>query len=337
MFDMIRSVVPSLLLPVLLIVSVPAPAEEQTAADPAQGILRQLGFDPDDALPRLRKGEILSEERGAAVAVAVMMNGDLDAIARWLQGEELLLSNREVRAFGLIAAPYTDAVFQPVRLDPQEEADWIDALFSGKPSRDVNLSTEELQGFAALQDRFEGTCSEDPACVAEVNRLFREVLLARTKAYLRGGLDAIAPYAREGGKSLEPGAALRADAEAVGAIGRALPGFQKNYLDYAGGDLAGTGHELAWLQEVTGGQRNYVLSHRFYRREPGGVIVAERQFYVGRFYDAFEAVLAGIPTQDGILLCFRARPTPDGGVGGKKLTSVITARLKELRKTVGGK
>lgn len=338
---MIRSAVPSLLLPVLLTASISTPAEEPAAADPTPGILRQLGFEPDDALPRLRKGEILSEERGAAVAVAAMVSGDLDAVARWLQGEELLLSNREVQAFGLIAAPYTDVVFQPIRLDPQKEADWIDALFSGEPGREVNLSAEELEAFAALRDRFEGTCSADPACVAEVNRLFRAVLLARTRAYLKGGLDAIAPYARESGRSVEPGAALRTDAESLVAIGRALPGFQKHFLDYQGGDLEGTGHELAWLQEVTQGNRNYVLSHRLYHREPGGVVVAERQFYVGRLYDAFQAISAGIPTQDGILLCFVARPMADGAgtvaVGGKKLATVVTARLKELRKTIGGK
>jgi len=58
---------------------------------------------------------------------------------------------------------------------------------------------------------------------------------------------------------------------------------------------------------------------------------------VGRLYDAFQAVLAGIPTKDGILMCFLARPTADPGVatGGKKLASTITEQLGNLRKAVG--
>jgi hypothetical protein len=80
---------------------------------------------------------------------------------------------------------------------------------------------------------FKQTLKRTPQRVIEdaAGEYFREILLQRYEVYRRGGMNAIAPYARKEGRDSKPSLELRQAANANTILSHYFPALGKAWLD----------------------------------------------------------------------------------------------------------
>ena len=172
-----------------------------------------------------------------------------------------------------------------------DEGDEIRKLLAVKPGSDFNLSKEEVARFATLAERFSSRgCERDAACRSAVNETYRSVLAKRLAAYRKGGLEAIAPYARGGRRQADPREELRLAAEQLPLVRRHVPEVYRAWLEYPRAQPEGSRHQFLWLKRVADGRPTLILTHRAIYETDDAIFLAERHFYVGQFYNSLQMV-----------------------------------------------
>ncbi len=170
-----------------------------------------------------------------------------------------------------------------------EEGDEIRDLLKVKPGSDFNLSSAEMARFTTLAKGLSsGGCERDAACRSAVNETLRAVLAQRLDAYRKGGVSAVAPYARGRGKVADPGQEMRLAAEKMPLVRKRAPEIYQAWLDYPRAQPEGSEHQFLWLKRNVEGRPTFVLAHRAFYQTEGAIFAAERHFYVGQFLNSLQ-------------------------------------------------
>ena len=334
----------------LLLVPLSLCAEVLSAADPAvptvEEILSYLGFDPA-AKRDLLAGKILQsgipegDDTELAVTVAMVVPYTLQRVVEAFRSGRILEVDRDVLAFGeLRPEPGLEDGMAALTLSPEDRAE-IPKLLSAEPGSTFNMTAGEIASFRAVRRRFSSKDPEkDPACVEEVSKCWRRLLLDRARAYQKSGLKAIAAYDRGGGTQSSPGAELRSAGRAAKLLER-FPAFYRNFIDYPAGAAPEFEHRFYWIKERVEDRPAFVLSHRTFYQRPDGAIITERQIYVGHSYNSLQIVLGCMPAGERTLVFYTNRTFTDEvagfatglrhSMGRKRMLATIVSSFAEMQ------
>jgi hypothetical protein len=310
---------------VLALLAAPA-AHAQTTAVDGYEIARSLGFERA-ALERVMSGDLVARrstettDKELALIVWGWTQQSVPALFELLQADDVLRVDRKLIAYGEIDGDDLLASFAALSLDAESIVELRMTTLDGP----LNLSHDELRAIA--QARNEG---EYPDAVLNA---YRHLLAGRTAMYLAGGMDAIAPYAR-GKSKAEPGAELRSATRGYRVLKSQVPGFYRAWAEFprpatyaANWELS---HRFFWILQSVEGRPTVVLSHSMLGIRDGRAFAAERQFYVGRSYNASETVWGGLPAQTGSFVYYHNRTSTDQITGaGSAIKKSIGRRLMQ--------
>jgi len=173
----------------------------------------------------------------------------------------------------------------------------------------------------------------------KVSDEYRRLLRDRTRAYQRGGLAAILPYARAGNALTDPAAELRLalpDAEHVARQGRQL---RDALSRYPAAQPANALHHFYWVKRRVQRRPDLSLLHQMVIADPELVVHVERYFYVGHSYNVAQIITGAFAYQDGAVLFATSRFSTDEilGVASQLKRSVGRTQLRdEMRKRLEG-
>ncbi|MCP3956527.1 MAG: hypothetical protein GY719_01605 [bacterium] len=213
-----------------------------------------------------------------------------------------------------------------------EEGDEIRGLLEAEPGSDFNLSKEEIGRFTSLAKGVStGGCDRDAACRSKVNAAYRTVLAERLEAYRKGGLQAVANYARSRNKVADPRQELRLAAEQMPLLRQRAPEIYRAWLEYPKAQPEGSHHQFLWLKRNVEGRPTFVLTHRAVYETEGALFSAERHFYVGQFYNSLQ--MASYTTSLGpdslYLLLNRTSTDLVGGFGSSAKKMVGRSKVRK--------
>ena len=319
------------------LVLLPALALAQAASVPAPAeVAKTLGFS-DAEIEQIKGGEIVSKDlkegsdKELAGVVAAFLRQPLGDLAdkaingRFLEAEP----GAQVRFWQPEASAAEQFAGVALGAEEKEEADYF--LRAAKGSR-LNLSAAEIAQLGKLGG------------AGDVNAALRAMLQARYQAYRRSGLQGIAPYAREGKKTVSPGE------EVALAIREALPGnrlpdYRKALLNYPADGLSQMEQRFCWYKQPVEDRPTFVLAHRTSARMPGAAVLTEVQYYVGHSYNCNFVIAAGFTVQGGTVVFYMNRTFTDQvagfasgvrhSIGRQQMLSKVAATLKGIRDKAG--
>jgi hypothetical protein len=270
-----------------------------------------------------------SSERELAVGLAIFVSAPLDHVAEYLGSGDLLAHDATIAGHGLLSDPAKpDAL--PAVLFAERERDEAESLLDAAPGTRFNLSAAEIDALRALR-----TSSERPVTLPRASDGYRKLLRDRWQAYERGGLGAMAPYARAGGAVTDPAAQLRlgvADAERVARYG---PRLQDALARYPAGQLPGLVNRIYWIKRRVQRRPQLSLLHQMVMAGSDVVVHVERYFYVGHSYNAAQIITGAFAYGNGAVVFATSRFSTDEvlGLGNQLKRSVGRSQLRdEMRK-----
>jgi hypothetical protein len=301
-------------------------ARTARAAPPIGDVLAALG-QPHDSVTRLKSGEILTTElqasRDTELGVALVM-----FVPRTPQEGMALVGSpsffevdKEIIAGGELDPASPETGLAAVKLgasDGKEVRQFLDA----EAGKSLNLSAADVATFRALRERLGGKmASDDPGATEEVSRVLRDLLARRVRAYAERGLAGIEPYMRGDGKSSSPAEQLRAAQEHSPALGRFAPRLDAALREFPDGGSESLNQRWLWLETRAQERPTFVLAHRMWMQEPGAILGAERQYYVGHSYGACLVLAGFFEVEGGTVIAYGSRLHTDevgGAMGGMK-------------------
>lgn len=322
---MLRSIVVAM---ALFGTALPATAQSIKTKD----LLAELGF-PADAEQQVLAGELVkmsvkaTTDRELATGLAFLVKVPPAKLAEELEGGLLLSVDADSKHHGALEGDGSVAQLASLQLT----ADQVKTYQNAKPGEDLNLSAAEIEAFRGL--------SGQPA--AAVGEQVRKSLVARYAAYRAKGLDGIAPYERDGGKSTPAADDLKHASEAASALKRHAPDFFAVLNGYPKGK-AGITENFTWQNYVAHGEPVLILTHGLLAHEGDAIAACQRQFYVSSSYNVEQAIAGLLPVSEGTLVVYVNRTSTDqvtgfgGGskraIGSRVLASQLEGLFEKLQK-----
>lgn len=311
-----------------------APAAASWSSPLVDDVANAVGFDASQ-MERVRRGEIVSgslpeqSERELAIAVLMRLDESHRAFARQVRRGRLFEVDATVlRAREIPSDEGGAEAFAELSL-PEEE---LRRLGRAGPGDDFNLASDEIE-------RLREARPDGPPSVLAA---FREVMAGRLRAYRQGGVEAIAPYARGGGQRARPARDLRRAIDSLRPLESQCPAFYQSFAAFPEASEPVVSHRFFWSLRRIQGRPTVVLSHRALRRHAAFSMVAERQFYVSRGYDALQVVVGAFSLGQGESLVLYTNRTATGRVAGfgsalahragrRVMSGEVTKLFREIR------
>ena len=316
------------------IVLVASELREQPAATLAtEALLADRLGAPAADVARFTAGEILASSVPAsapneiATAGAMRTTGDLRRLLAWLKDIESFMRAAGTGNIGAINAPATAADFARVNLD---DVDFTD-LQSCRPGRcDFRMPSSYL-------DRFQKEVNwKAPDARTQAAALARSLVAEYVAAYQHGGDPALGAFHDQ----RQPNQATLQFQDMLRRATRvwdlAYP-FVSYLETFPGKRPEGTVDRFYWTRDNVGRKPVFTLHHVAIQEFPDGrVLVADKQFYASRQFDAALLIALAIPTSDrkgfDLIVSVKARADAVDGVTGRMLRGRIekemTAGLK---------
>jgi hypothetical protein len=300
------------------------------AEPPVEDVLAAMDFSAAEK-QRILAGEMISgdvravSERDLSLTLAFIVKVPPDELAEEVLAGTLSKSDDQLTARGNISKPGSTVDFLGLHLVPGGSA-VAKAYISASGGDKLNLATSEITAFNALKNQ------GDP--VKAVEQQLRMILLSRYQAYRSSGLAGIQPYDR-GGKRSDPADDLRRASEAP-VLKKFFPAVQKVLTGYPQVSVPGLKENFFWVNNKIDDLPTIALTHLLVAPEGSARIVIQRQFYVGRSYNAEQAIAGFLPVQQGTLVAYVNHTFTDqvSGFGSSTKQSigrrVMGNTLKEL-------
>lgn len=272
-------------------------------------VLAALPFSASDQ-QSVKAGQLVStslpssNNRELAVAMAFTMNMTL-ATAVTKFRESIYRGDPKVIAFGSIRDGSLDD-YKTLTLGPQGAAQ-AQAFLNATPGESLNLSAQEIAGFAALKAQSPPAAQVQPL----VEQKLRELLQARQQSYRNGGLSAIAGYDRGDGHTLLPGDQLRDATNAATVLARFAAPSQQMLLNYPHDLVPDIDEKFHWVMFDIDGTPTVALSHRLWTTSSAGAIMVDRLYYVSSGFNTEQAVGGFLPLQSGTIVFYTNRTSTD--------------------------
>lgn len=194
-------------------------------------------------------------------------------------------------------------------------------LQNGAVDRSYNLDATEA---ARLSD---GAGQADP--MARFETAWRDILRGRFEAYRQGGVDAVAPYTRNGKPIVQPGRQLAASTESLTFLREHYPRFIDSLLNYPKRDPA-LREQFFVTFDREGERPLYVLKHWLADIRPDQALIAERQFYISNTLDSLQVVILCIQDGDATLVALASETfTGKVSVGGALAHRIGRQRMRK--------
>jgi hypothetical protein len=300
--------------------------------------VQAVGLSNDD-IAKVKSGEVVA--RDMSETTASMLAQGIIALVKAPPGElaeaaiaaDTYKRDPSVIAYGKIdpnniEASFAEAVFT------EKEADEVKRLRDASPGSDFNLSSDE---FKALKAAVEGGAES----VEALSKVYRRFLVDRAKAYISGGLGAIAPYDR-GGDTVSPAADLKAALEAATALKKVAPELYDAFLNYPKDKPEGVEETFLWLKATVEDRPTFALEHRMVYPGENMVVYLARQYFVGQSYDDLQEIAGAFPTDAGTAVLYGNRTMTDQvagfmqgtrhSVGRGMMRDELVAKFEALRK-----
>ena len=293
-----------------ILLGIPAFAEPPGVEE----VLGVLGMDKGQ-IAELAQGQpiayALSEHSADELAEGVVwyIQVPLDKVVGQLRLENPDLLDVDVTALGLLTEHGGASSLAPVVLSKEE----AQALLDAEPGDEFNLSTHEIDSFKTLKKTLNRTPYRPIG--DEVGQHYRELLFQRFKAYRRGGIHAIAPYAREESLFSKPSLELREAAHASAILARYFPALSKAWLDYPKTLPPGASEVFPWVEKNVEGRPATILRHRVNMDWNGGVLVLTREFYAPHSYNSSQWITGCLPYRNGTVVFQQVRSYTDQVAG----------------------
>jgi hypothetical protein len=270
------------------------------AALALEQVLNEPYFDASD-IEAVRKGGFgvakIREvsDREIAVVIACLVQGTREEALAPFLGESLPVDDKLLQAQQRINPDLPETSFAGIAL-ASTDRDEIRHYLDAKPGIGLNLSSEEIAAFQALQ----GTT--DPG---QVEAVLEDILHARYLLYRKNGLAGAPPYAREKGEHVSPGEELRKTEENMKGLHELYPDFHNAWLSYPQklpDDVVG--EDFFWVKLDIDERPAFVLSHRLVANNEDIHLVGIRDYYVSHFFDVSQraAVVTRLESGDDILI-----------------------------------
>ena len=318
-----------------------------------KGLIVHLGFSRSD-LDELLDGEVIQldedlkegSKKEMAVSVAVILPASLDKAVKILRGGRSFEIDSAVLEYGKVGAPAGEADFARLGYTPSEWEE-VESLLEVEGGSAFNFSGEEIERFQRLARRLHGRSPKKDASVRQAaNALLRAVLLERCLAYQEGGIAKLAPYDRGDEGQTRPSrelrAALREDLTQDARLTKLARGFLEALVHYPDPLPEGYESEFFWTKLDVDDRPCFTLTHRMFRNDTRGALVADRQFYVGHSYNSSHVVMGAFPTEHGTLVFYRNRTSTDQvagrvgrakkALGRRRLRNTIVDYLESVRR-----
>jgi len=239
-----------------------------------------------------------------SAGIALYLPAPLAKVSARLQGGDITV-DADVTGYGVLSG--SAGVGELGRLAVSEE-DAL-ALLEAKPGDEFNLSAQEIASFRALKPAH-GKKAADLAA-----QHYREILFQRFEAYRRGGLAAIASYARDDTLDSSPAIELRQAAQESQVLARYFPAQAQAWLNYPAAWPAGTEEQFLWVLKTVEGQPTAILRHVITARWNTGLLMATREFYVEHSYNSSQWITLCLPYHKGTVVLQKVRSFTDQVAG----------------------
>jgi hypothetical protein len=171
-----------------------------------------------------------------------------------------------------------------------------------------------------------------------LSKVYRDILSGRIKAYLKSGIQGVAPYDRGNGTITSVATELEAMTKAS-HLAKDAPGLYRSFLEYPKDQSPHLKHGFFWVKRKVQGRPAFVLEHRILENSPAGLVILRREFFVGHSYNAAQAISGAYTISNkGTLIFSTLRSTSDQADGTrhaaarKVMRDEIVTRFKNMRK-----
>jgi UDP:flavonoid glycosyltransferase YjiC (YdhE family) len=272
--------------------------------DTASGALSYLGFGAAEQV-RVAAGEIVivspTQHLGTvSLSAATRLACSLDRFCELAASGRLLELDPQAIAWGHLGEDTRPEDFASVGLQPDQTTE-VEALLTLRPGETYNFSSQEIERFASARARLGGNPGREATREA-VNEVLRGILFERMRAYREGGLDGIAPYARAGGRRLSPADELRATSRPDSLFATEFRGLYEAFMGFPRITHPNALHRFSWLERRSAEGPYFVLEHHMLARYLEFAVMAVRQFYVTRHYDALSLTAGALREGEEILV-----------------------------------
>jgi hypothetical protein len=276
-------------------------AAPAAAAPTLEALMADLGFTPAD-VQRVHAGEMVetggkeTSEREIAAALVFLVEAPPATLVSNFEAGKSFADDPNVKSVIELRGEGSLADFAKLVLDPAGDAE-AKRYLAAAPGEELNLSADEIAGFAALGKSGGGK--------AQVEEKLRGMLLARYQAYHAKGLAGIAPYARAGGKLTQPADDFRRETQASAMVKSNAPSFHAYLLAHPAGKPPGLEERFFCIRYAMDGRPNVSLRHRLALQLDDVWVAADREFYVSHSYNDVQALAALLPVESGTVVVFR--------------------------------
>lgn len=261
--------------------------------DTERVLTERFGFSAAD-LAQVRAGQTVTKTapiEGANMAVfgAVRIPDDKERLVRWLRDIEGFRKAADLGLSRKLGSPPAINDFGDLSLDATELA----ALQKCKPgSCDLQIGDPAIQRFQSEVDWGAADAGR------RANLLARQLLLAYSEAYLRGG-DAALGAAHDQRKPRPVAGEFRElieNATNLNALANPLAAYLTRY---PAAPTVPVEEFLYWAKGGLGPEPSITLHHLVIQRDQGSIFVADKQLFASRYVDASLLVLWLAPPPDG--------------------------------------
>jgi hypothetical protein len=307
------------------------PAAQTSGADDRLSFLEIS----DEQRRRLFQGDVVPysvnehSDRELAVGLVILVLVPLSQLAQYLESGQLIAQDSTISGYGVIAGGAKPDALSGVRFGRGEQ-DEAQSLLDATPGYRFNLALSEIEALRAVRR------SAPSGSVAQaVSDEYRNLLSQRWQAYQRGGLGAIAPYARGGGVVTDPANDLRMAVSDAERLRRYEPDLPTALLRYPDGSMPRTVNRGYWIKRQIQRRPAISLLHQMVVSGPDLVVHVERYVYVGHSYNDAQIITGAMGSEAGTVVFATSRFSTDEvlGMGNQLKRAVGRSQLKdEMRK-----
>jgi hypothetical protein len=281
-------------------------ASAHADAPTGDALMKDLGFSKAD-IRKVRSGEVVvrSLERIAPnqITAAAVFTDDipLSEVMEQYSGGRSLATSKRLIAMGRPGLPIDEKEWAEAVFSESEMGD-VEVILGAAPGLDLNLSTMEI---AELRARLQGVSKADR--IAAVSEAYRSLLQQRFRAYVEGGLSAVAGYDRGDGERSSPADGIQLEWEANREfLLRFFPVFTKAVDRYPDDQPPAVLNEIFWVKEnfesKFGSRVAFLLEHHAWQTTGEFAVVSVRQFFVGHTYTGQQSIGLALPFEDHVMV-----------------------------------
>ena len=313
------------------------------------GILTHFGFGPDD-VRALKAGKVISNalhegsDKELAVVIAMWVDATPNEVVEAVLTGKTLELNRDVLLSQELVADRSGDGLAKLALSEAEKKE-ASQLLRVSAGSTYNLSKSEIDQLKATARRLtssKGAGRDDSRHAA--NQTYQSILANRLQAYQQGGVAAIAPYDRGGGKRALPNEELSGAVAAETLLAEKNPEFHKAFADYPKNSAAHIDHRFHGIKQRVEGRPCIILAHRLFEQNADHALIAERQFYVGHTYNSLQIVAGCFPAEKGTVVFYTNRTSTDQvagfgsslkhKIGRDRMRDEVVAHFQTVRRAI---